>query len=230
MKYSEWVTKYNGKADDFDGAYGVQCVDLAKSFIKRVLGIEPQAIGNAIDYYNKRNSIKYLTDNFTWIDYAVNLDFKAGDLVVFKTNSKNGHIAVCNGVETSTYFESYDQNYNGAGSAMQLNQHKFSDATHKVLGVLRPKNQSNIDVTEVKKMATSKSKGSVCTAIKCNATMKSAQTVYVDNLKTQKAGSVSKGERVRALTNGKTYSIIQYGTSSKGYKAGIVPTNSITRD
>ena len=29
MKFNEWVKTYNGKKTDFDGAYGVQCVDLA---------------------------------------------------------------------------------------------------------------------------------------------------------------------------------------------------------
>ena len=151
MKYSQWVSTYKGKRTDFDGAYGVQCVDLAKLFIKKVICIEPQSIGNAIEYYNKRATELYLTTNFKWMDYKKGFDFKAGDLIVFHTPKavKTGHIAVCTGNETGDYVETYDQNYNGKGSGMTLNKHRYDDYTHKVLGVLRPKNRKNIDVEEI---------------------------------------------------------------------------------
>lgn len=224
MTMDNWVTANLGKGIDYDGVYGVQCVDLIKHFIKNVLGVTPQSIGNAIEYYNKRKTSSYLTNNFTWIDNTASFVPAKGDIAVFTSNSGNGHVSVCTGEGTTSYFYSYDQNYpSGKHEPMTKIKHTYTS----FLGVLRPKNQENI-ITEVTKVAASKN--SICTVIVCNATMKSAQTVYVDNLKTTKAGSVSKGERVRALTNGATYSIIQYGTSAKCYKTGIVPTSSVIRD
>ena len=80
---NEWVNKYLGKGVDYDGAYGVQCVDLVKSFVKNVLGVKPQSIGNAIEYYNKRNSSSYLTKNFNWIGYKKGFVPQKGDICVF---------------------------------------------------------------------------------------------------------------------------------------------------
>ena len=64
MTYDQFINKYNGKQIDYDGAYGVQCVDLIKQYIKDVIGIEPQAIGNAEAYWNRYNELSFLHDNF----------------------------------------------------------------------------------------------------------------------------------------------------------------------
>ena len=54
MTYDEFVKAYNGKATDYDGAYGAQCVDLIKLYLDKVFGIKPGSWGNA---------------RFYWIDY-----------------------------------------------------------------------------------------------------------------------------------------------------------------
>ena len=41
MTFDNFITKYNGKFIDFDGYYGYQCVDLARQYIKDVLGYAP---------------------------------------------------------------------------------------------------------------------------------------------------------------------------------------------
>lgn len=136
ITFEKWVNTNLGKGIDFDGAYGVQCVDLAKHYIKNVLGITPQSIGNAIEYYNKRNSSKYLTDNFTWISNTPDFIPQKGDLCVFTSKSGNGHISVANGEGTTSYFYSYDQNYPSAKhEPMTLIKHSYKS----FLGVLRPK-------------------------------------------------------------------------------------------
>ena len=33
MNYQEFINAYNGKATDYDGAYGAQCVDLIKAYL-----------------------------------------------------------------------------------------------------------------------------------------------------------------------------------------------------
>ena len=37
MIMDKWVEKNLGKSIDYDGVYGVQCVDLIKHFVKNVL-------------------------------------------------------------------------------------------------------------------------------------------------------------------------------------------------
>lgn len=140
VSFEEWVSKNLSRAIDYDGAYGVQCVDLAKHYIKNVLGITPQSIGNAIDYYNKRNTSKYLTDNFVWIDNTPEFIPQKGDLCVFKSRSGNGHISVATGDGTTSYFYSYDQNYPlGKHEPMTKVKHSYNS----FLGVLRYKGKYN---------------------------------------------------------------------------------------
>lgn len=142
MTFKEFINKYNGKKTDYDGVYGVQCVDLIKLYIDKVLGVKPENIGNAIDYYNNRNG-KYLTSLFTWHDYTPGMTLQAGDVAVFKTSSKYGHIAICNGIFTAKTFKAYDENYNGTGAGMTLRTFYYG-GKRQLLGVLRPKNQKNI--------------------------------------------------------------------------------------
>ena len=82
MTFEKWVSQNLGKSIDYDGVYGVQCVDLAKHYIKNVLGVKPESIGNAIEYYNKRKTSEYLTKNFKWIDNTAEFVPKKGDLCV----------------------------------------------------------------------------------------------------------------------------------------------------
>ena len=147
MTYDKWVKQNIGKGIDYDGAYGVQCVDLAKHYIKNVLGITPQSIGNAIEYYNKRKTSEYLTKNFKWIDNTAEFIPKKGDLCVFTSKSGHGHISVATGEGTTSYFYSYDQNFPKAKhEPMTLIKHSYNS----FLGVLRPKNQTNIGAEKKK--------------------------------------------------------------------------------
>lgn len=153
MTFDKWVKQNIGRGIDYDGAYGVQCVDLAKHYIKNVLGVKPESIGNAIEYYNKRKTSEYLTKNFKWIDNTAEFIPKKGDLCVFTSRSGNGHISVATGEGTTSYFYSYDQNFPKAKhEPMTLIKHSYNS----FLGVLRPKNQANIGAD--KKMPTPSTK------------------------------------------------------------------------
>lgn len=136
MTFEQWVSKTLGKGIDWDGVYGVQCVDLVNHYIYNVLGIRPVMIGNAIEFYNKRNSSAFLKNNFTWISNTPSFVPKKGDIGVFKTKSGFGHVCVANGEGTTSYFYSYDQNY-------PLSKHepmtKIRHTYPNFLGVLRPK-------------------------------------------------------------------------------------------
>ena len=142
MNYQEFIKKYNGKGIDFDGRYGVQCVDLVKSYLKDVFGITAGYWGDAHAYYDGFNSHKELTANFTRIKNTADFVPKKGDIVVWssKLNNGPGHIAIANGEGNTKYFYSYDQNWTGRHDKCTLVKHNYNC----VLGVLRPKNQSKI--------------------------------------------------------------------------------------
>lgn len=153
MNFDKWVKQNIGRGIDYDGTYGVQCVDLAKHYIKNVLGITPQSIGNAIEYYNKRKTSEYLTKNFKWIDNTAEFIPKKGDLCVFTSRSGHGHISVATGEGTTSYFYSYDQNFPKAKhEPMTLVKHSYNS----FLGVLRPLNQANIGSEKKKPTPTKK--------------------------------------------------------------------------
>lgn len=147
----KWVKNNLGKYIDYDKVYGVQCVDLIKHYVKNVLGIEPQSIGNAIEYYNKRKTSTYLTKNFTWHGNTPEFIPKKGDICVFTSKTGHGHVAVATGEGTTSYFYSYDQNYpSSKGEPMTKIKHSYNS----FLGVLRPKNQKNINPKPVYKTTT----------------------------------------------------------------------------
>ena len=147
MLFSEWVKNYLNKKIDYDGYAGVQCVDLIKLYIDKVLGIKPQSIGNAIDYYKKRKTIKYLKENFIPYDYKKGIKFQKGDIIVLKGNSKYGHIAVCNGKSDDKGVYAYDENYRGSGDGMTLHYFPFN-GYYTIKCILRPVNQKNINKVE----------------------------------------------------------------------------------
>ncbi|MCD7722680.1 MAG: CHAP domain-containing protein [Clostridiales bacterium] len=143
MTFDKWVSSNLGKKIDYDGVSGVQCVDLIKHYVKNVLGVMPQSIGNAIEYYNKRKTSSYLTSNFVWHSKTSSFAPQKGDIAVFKTPSGNGHVSVATGEVATSYFYSYDQNWATSGQGMTKTKHTYM-GTSTLLGVLRPKNQANI--------------------------------------------------------------------------------------
>lgn len=138
MKFDEFVKKYLGKKTDYDGTSGVQCVDLAKLYIDKVVGVKPQSIGDAYAYYDDFYDT-YLNKYFTRIKYKRGLKPQKGDLVVWgRKFSKYGHIAIATGKANLVYLYTYDQNW--GKKEMQLVRHTYKG----ISGYLRPKNQSNI--------------------------------------------------------------------------------------
>lgn len=141
MNYNEFVNTYMGKAIDYDGVSGVQCVDLIKQYLDSVFDIKPGAWGNAKDYYLNFNSIPQLRSNFTRIANTPWLVPQKGDIVVWgcAVGGGYGHISIATGVGNTSQFNSYDQNWNG--KAMHEVLHNYRG----FLGVLRPDDQSKIN-------------------------------------------------------------------------------------
>lgn len=142
MSFDEFVKRYLGRATDADGYAGVQCVDLAKLFIDKVLGVKPQSIGNAHAYYDDFDNT-YLKQHFRRIPYSRGVKSQKGDLVVwskrYNGTSKYGHIAIATGEQTEMRIKTYDQNW--GGKAMKEVSHSLDG----VAGFLRPIDQSGIN-------------------------------------------------------------------------------------
>lgn len=124
MTYEEFVNNYNGKAIDYDGVAGVQCVDLAKIYLDKVFGIKAGAWGNAHAYYDNFNNIAELRNNFDRIANTASFVPRKGDICVWsKSMNGYGHIAIATGEGNTSYFYTYDQNWNG--KAMKKVQHNY---------------------------------------------------------------------------------------------------------
>lgn len=135
MTYKQYFTKYAGKKIDFDGAFGVQCFDLANSFIYEVLGIRTAFTGMSAyqiytDFEKQPNKIC-----FDRIPNTPDFVPQQGDIIVWNIG-KNGHVAIATGIGNTSCFTSYDQNWTGNNEGVELIEHNYNG----VLGVLRPKN------------------------------------------------------------------------------------------
>ena len=139
MNYNEFINTYNGKSFDYDGAAGVQCVDLAKMYLDKVFGIKPGAWGNAKDYYENYNNLP-LKNTFDRIANNASFVPQKGDIVVWGAGLGNtyGHIAIATGEGNTSNFNSYDLNW-GSKTVKKVS-HNYKG----FLGVLRTKDQSKI--------------------------------------------------------------------------------------
>lgn len=142
MTYNQFVNAYLGKSTDWDGVSGTQCVDLVKAYLSEVFGIKAGSWGNAKYYWINFNFRAPLKNNFTKIANTPSFVPKKGDIVVWNGGIGSGgygHIAIATGEGDTSYFYTYDQNWNG--KPMKKVKHSYSC----VYGVLRPKDQNRIN-------------------------------------------------------------------------------------
>ena len=140
MTFAEFLKEYSGKAVDYDGTAGAQCVDLIKLYLKNVFGITPKAIGNAHAYFDNFALHSFLNKNFVKIKNTKEFVPLKGDICVWsKSLNGYGHIAIATGEGNTLTFESFDMNWNGKSAKFILHDYKH------FLGVLRPINRENID-------------------------------------------------------------------------------------
>lgn len=140
MKFEKFIAEHLGKAIDYDGSCGAQCVDLAKMFMRKVLGIVPKAIGNAHAYFDNFNAHAFLRNNFVRIKNSRKFIPMAGDMCVWSKNMNGyGHIAIATGKGGLNDFESFDMNWDGKEAKLIVHNY------NSFLGVLRPINRENID-------------------------------------------------------------------------------------
>lgn len=162
LTFNEFVNKYLGKAPDYDGSSGAQCVDLAKAYLKEVHNIPQFSIGgSAMYYYLKFEQFEKLKWKFIRIANTKEFVPLKGDIAVWNATKGggHGHVAICTGEGDTKYFYSYDMNWNG--KAMKKVKHDYSG----FYGVLRPVNRSMID-TEVYFKACDKNHTSIVNALR----------------------------------------------------------------
>lgn len=128
----DFIKKYDGKGIDFDGAYGAQCVDLYRQYVKEVLKY-PQSppVEGAKDIWET-----YLPDYYQKVENTPYGVPDKGDIVIFGTGlGKYGHVAIF--IEgTTSKFTSFDQNY-PTGSLCHKQGHTYKG----VIGWLKPLNK-----------------------------------------------------------------------------------------
>lgn len=148
MTLEGFIKNYTGKAIDYDGSAGAQCVDLIKMYLDYVLGITPKAIGNAHAYFDNFESHDFLTKNFVKISNSKKFVPMKGDICVWsKALNGYGHVSIATGNGNTSSFETFDMNWGGKNA--KLVTHNYS----RFSGVLRPKNRKNIDGAQLYRTA-----------------------------------------------------------------------------
>ena len=148
MVYDEFQKKYIGKAVDYDGVAGVQCVDLVDQYLKEVFGITGVYVGGAKELYNRFTAFPALVQAFVRIANTRELVIQKGDIIVWGGGTW-GHTGLGTGSGDINWFESLEENTLGRHEPTQLVKHYFNnksgvDCCYPVLGVLRAKDQSKI--------------------------------------------------------------------------------------
>ena len=119
-----WVQSQVGKALDYDGVYGAQCVDLIKYYYD-YLGCASYARGNGSDY-----ATNALPSGWTRLKGA---QPRPGDILVYTGGYNNyGHVAIY-----ESDYVSYHQNFNGKQYVVRATC-KYNALNNPYWGVIRP--------------------------------------------------------------------------------------------
>jgi len=122
-----WARQWVKNPKDYDGAYGVQCVDLAMAYYN-YLGVNP-ASGSGCDY-----ATNALPSGWQRIKYSSGTVPQPGDIVVWTyASSSSGHVAV---VISATSSSMYVAEANGSTHTGRENTYSYSYGT--LWGFIRP--------------------------------------------------------------------------------------------
>lgn len=114
MTFDQFIDVWNGKAMNFDGKYGNQCVDLFRFYLRDVLQVpQPPGVGGA-----KELADNYDPKYFTWVKNTPGIVPSKGNVVIFGATSGNkfGHVSVyVSGDVNSSIFKSFDINFPSEG-------------------------------------------------------------------------------------------------------------------
>lgn len=135
MSYQSFKTRWLGKRTNIDGAYGYQCVDLVKQYVKEEYAINQGPWGNAKDYWLKTPAALLAKFNKTSTP-------KVGDIVIYKPLSGNpyGHIGIVDSISASTIGTLEQNGSTGSGNGLGGNAIRVRQITRpRAYGYLTPK-------------------------------------------------------------------------------------------
>lgn len=139
MTLQQFIDKYNGKAVDFDGYFGNQCVDLAQQYNKEMFNGPFLSGAAAKDIWNTYPPSIYdrVTNSPTGVP-------QAGDIIIWGTSyGPYGHIAICTEANVNN-FKCLSQN-DPTGALTQIKDYPNYNG---VLGWLHPKQSVVIPPTD----------------------------------------------------------------------------------
>lgn len=131
MTLNEFIQKWNGKKNDYDGAYENQCTDICKQWLSDLGYTVTGAWGNGKDWdkNGSRPDLQWIANTPTGVP-------KEGDIMVFGGGSY-GHVSIFIDGNTSS-FRSFDQNWpSGKLEPCGIFTHKYTGTIY-VKGWLRP--------------------------------------------------------------------------------------------
>lgn len=118
MTLQQFVDKWNGKGIDFDGAYGNQCVDLYRMYVKEVLGLPqtPPVVGAKDIWTGETRGFEKVTNTPEGVPLP-------GDVMIWGSKyGPYGHVAVCTKADVNS-FTCFSQN-DPVGSLCGLKTYK----------------------------------------------------------------------------------------------------------
>lgn len=112
ITFDQFISKWNGKGINFDNAYGNQCVDLYRQYLKEVLGV-PQSppVKGAADIWDTIDTNRFIKIENTPLGIP-----QKGDIMIWKRVSRLpfGHVGVY--ISGNLWsFNSFDQNWPSQG-------------------------------------------------------------------------------------------------------------------
>lgn len=90
-----------------------ECVALIKQYESDVLGLIPESVGNAVDYYRNYSTTPFLYDNYILTTYTGSELPNVGDIAIWDETYGGGygHVAIVYSNINSSSFISFDQNW-----------------------------------------------------------------------------------------------------------------------
>lgn len=123
MTLDQFISKYNGKYVDVDGAYGAQCKDLFSRYNKDVVGNPNYIFGNAHQLFDAAPTSVYEKIKNTPSGIP-----RKGDIIIWNEGiGKYGHVGIF--IEGNVNrFTSFDQNF-PIGSPCHIQAHSYKAVT-----------------------------------------------------------------------------------------------------